>query len=278
MALELMYITNRPDVARLAQESGVDRIWIDMEYIGKEQRQKGLDTVKSYHTIADIKRLRPLITRAALQVRINPIHKNTSDEIENTICAGADYIMLPYFKTSDEVRYFIKEVNGRCKTMLLLETKEAVEHLDKILHLPGIDEVHIGLNDLHLAYGKNFMFELLADGTVENICRKLSGAGVKYGFGGIARLGHGYLPAEYVISEHYRLQSSLAILSRSFCNANNIKDLSMIKQDFENGIKEIRMREKEVSQYTEQEFEINRREVIKRVDKIVEEIKSNEKI
>ena len=161
MALELMYITNRPDVARLAQESGVDRIWIDMEYIGKEQRQKGLDTVKSYHTIADIKRLRPLITRAALQVRINPIHKNTSDEIENTICAGADYIMLPYFKTSDEVRYFIKEVNGRCKTMLLLETKEAVEHLDKILNLPGIDEVHIGLNDLHLAYGKNFMFELL---------------------------------------------------------------------------------------------------------------------
>ena len=36
------------------------------------------------------------------------------------------------------------------------------------------------------------------------------------GFGGIARLGFGMLPAEHVIAEHYRLGSTAVILSRSF--------------------------------------------------------------
>ena len=31
MALKLMYITNRPDVAKIAEDSGVDRIFVDME-------------------------------------------------------------------------------------------------------------------------------------------------------------------------------------------------------------------------------------------------------
>ena len=47
MALKLMYITNNPEVAEIAQNYGVDRIWIDMEYKGKDERQKGLDTVKN---------------------------------------------------------------------------------------------------------------------------------------------------------------------------------------------------------------------------------------
>ena len=47
MSLKLMYITNRTDVAKVAQSCGVDRIFVDMEYIGKEERQGGLDTVKS---------------------------------------------------------------------------------------------------------------------------------------------------------------------------------------------------------------------------------------
>ena len=35
MALKLMYITNKPEIAQIAQDAGVDRILIDMEYIGK---------------------------------------------------------------------------------------------------------------------------------------------------------------------------------------------------------------------------------------------------
>ena len=42
MALNLMYITNNPQVALIAEKSGVDRIFVDMEYIGKPLRQGGM--------------------------------------------------------------------------------------------------------------------------------------------------------------------------------------------------------------------------------------------
>ena len=41
MALKLMYITNNPAVARIAEEAGVDRIFVDMEYIGKADAREG---------------------------------------------------------------------------------------------------------------------------------------------------------------------------------------------------------------------------------------------
>ena len=100
MALTLMYITNNPVTAQIAQNAGVDRIWIDMEYIGKDTRQGGMDTVKNHHTIEDIKRLRPVVTKAELMVRVNPLHVASSDycssadEINQSIKAGADVIML----------------------------------------------------------------------------------------------------------------------------------------------------------------------------------------
>ena len=61
MSLKLMYITNRIDVAKIADETGVDRIFIDLEYIGKEDRQQGLDSVKSYHTVSDIINIKKVI-------------------------------------------------------------------------------------------------------------------------------------------------------------------------------------------------------------------------
>ena len=60
MPLKLMYITNNPMVAKIAENSGVDRIWIDLETKGKEQRQKNMDTVKSRHAISDIKIISPI--------------------------------------------------------------------------------------------------------------------------------------------------------------------------------------------------------------------------
>lgn len=107
-------------------------------------------------------------------------------------------------------------MNGRCKTTLLFESKESIEHLDEIIALGGFDEAHIGLNDLHLSYGMTFMFEPLSNGMVEQICAKFKEAGIPYGFGGVAKIGEGLLPAECVIAEHYRLGSTRAILSRSF--------------------------------------------------------------
>ena len=251
MPLNMMYITNDPAVARIAEQNGVDRIWVDMEYIGKGKRQGGMDTVQSHHTVEDVRAIRESVRTAEVLVRVNPIHDALPDygdskwEIDAVAAAGADVIMLPYFKTADEVRTFLKLVGGRAKTMLLVETPEAVEAIDEILALDGIDEIHIGLNDLSLGYGMKFMFELLADGTVERLCLKFRKAGIPYGFGGIAALGKGMLPAERVIREHYRLGSTRVILSRSFCNTSLVTDLDEVERIFRTGMTEIRALERE---------------------------------
>ena len=62
--LKLMYITNNPRVAKIADRSGVDRIFVDMEYIGKDDRQKGLNSVKNRHTLKDVKRIKAKIKKA----------------------------------------------------------------------------------------------------------------------------------------------------------------------------------------------------------------------
>lgn len=274
MTLSLMYITNKPQIAEIAESAGVDRIFVDMEYIGKADRQGGMDTVQNHHTLEDVKTIAQTIKKAKLLVRINPIHEKSKDyisseeEIDRAIKNGADILMLPYFKTVREVETFLRFVNGRVKTMLLLETPEAVGVVDDILKLKGIDEIFVGLNDLSLGYGKKFMFELLRDGTVEKLCYKFKKANIPYGFGGIAALGKGDLPAEKIIIEHYRMGSTSVILSRSFCNTNEVKDIETIKSIFMNGIKEIRDYEKTVAIHSEY-FESNKQEINRIVDKIV---------
>ena len=276
--LKLMYITNRPDVARIAESAGVDRIFVDMEFIGKDERQKGMDSVKSHHTVQDVAAIRASVTKAEVLVRVNPIHDalpdyvSSKDEIDAVIAAGADILMLPYFKTVEEVRTFVRLVNGRARTMLLLETPEAAELVDEILAVPGVDEIHIGLNDLSLGYGLPFMFELLADGTVERLCRKFREKGIPYGFGGIASPGKGDLPAEYIIREHYRLGSGCVILSRSFCNTAKVIDTDTIRDTFNRGVAEIRAVEQACREESEDFFSDNRRELCRRVQMISERI------
>ena len=273
MALKLMYITNRPGVAQIAEKAGVDRIFVDMEYIGKAARQGGMDTVQNHHTIEDVRCIKNVVSKAQVMCRVNPIHSATADycaseeEIEGAIDAGADILMLPFFKTVEEVEKFITLVKGRVKTLLLVETPEAVNVIDQILEIPGVDEVFIGLNDLSLGYGMKFMFELLADGTVERLCKKFEAVGKPYGFGGIASLGHGLLPSEYIIREHYRLGSTCVILSRSFCNINNMNSLEEVDKVFVKGIRAIREFEGECIQHMgdTQYYSQNMKEVAQRV-------------
>lgn len=277
MALKLMYITNRPDVARIAEEAGVDRIFIDMEYIGKAARQGEMDSVKNHHTVEDIKQIRQVLTKAELLVRVNPIHEATAEhvgseeEINAVIEAEADIIMLPFFKTVGEVKRFLACVAGRARTLLLLETPEAVDAVDVLLAVPGIDEIHIGLNDLGIGYGKTFMFELLADGTIERLCLKFKHAGIPYGFGGMGSIGTGRLPAEVILKEHYRLGSSMVILSRSFCNLNVETDMRYIREKFDIGIRSMRSFEKEIAIHSHY-FEENERNVAEHVAMIVDQI------
>lgn len=281
--LKLMYITNNPAVAKIAEEAGIDRIFVDMEFIGKDNRQGGLDTVQNHHTISDIKKIKKAVSKAKILVRVNPIHKTQKDgyydsekEIDEAVAAGADIIMLPFFHSVQEVQDFIRYVrlanlrhNKDVKCCLLVETPEAAILIDEILNVPGIDMIHIGLNDLHLAMGMKFMFQLLTDGIVDQLARKIQAKGIPFGFGGIAGLSGGELPGSYILKEHYRLGSSMVIVGRSFCNTNIITDLSEIRRIFTTGIAEIRQLEEEAQQAVDY-FKKNHNAVVDSVSKIVE--------
>lgn len=265
--LKLMYITNKPEIAKIAEAAGVDRIFVDLEVIGKKERQDGMNTVQSTHTLEDVTIIRNVLQTSELLVRSNPVHPDLKGEIGTIVRNGADIIMLPYFKSANEVIRFLDYVDGRAKTCLLFETAEAVKKIDGILALDGIDEIHIGLNDLHLAYHKKFMFELLTDGTVEFLKNKILAKDIPYGFGGIARIGKGELPAEAIIKEHYRLDSTRAILSRSFCNTDIMTDLDEIREVFFTGIAMIRSLENEILNY--KKYFVENREKVERIVSLI---------
>lgn len=269
--LKLMYITNDPAVAKIAAHAGVGRIFIDMEVLGKAARQGGMDTVQSHHVPEDIARVREAIgNRAEIMARVNPLNPNSQAEIDASIANGADVIMLPMWRTADDIRRFVDMVGGRARTMPLLETDSAAESIAEAVRVKGIDEMHIGLNDLHLCYHKKFMFELLSDGTVDRLASIIKGAGIPFGFGGVGRPGSGTLDAEYIIGEHVRLNSSFVILSRSFCNTSRLTDPDMIERTFIEGIKDIRRVEKECFTWNKARFEQNRKTVAECVKSIVE--------
>lgn len=250
MPITLMYCTNRPEVASIAENAGVGRIWVDLERIGKAERQRGLDTVQSNHTPEDAAAVKAVLKTAELVVRVNPIHDaapgvlSSADEIDLVCEAGADLVMLPYFKSADELKTFVKLVRGRAKVYPLLETPEAVRALDEVLSIDGIDEIHVGLNDLSIGYHKRFLFEPLAEGMIDWLCDRFAKRGIPYGFGGFCGVsgvsGGGEVPASCIIYEHYRLGSTRAILSRTFCKPEQYDSLDTVRSVFDTGIPAIR--------------------------------------
>ena len=202
--------------------------------------------MQNHHTIDDVRSIKAAVKKAKVLVRVNPIHDTTSDyvssedEINGVIEAGADIIMLPFFKTVIEVERFVRAVNGRAKCCLLLETPESVAILEDIVAVPGIDMIHLGLNDMHLALGMKFMFELLANGSVDKWTNFIKEKSIPFGFGGIAALDSGAVPGRMILKEHYRLGSQQVIVSRSFCNTDQVTDINEVREIFQNGISEIR--------------------------------------
>lgn len=99
-----MYLTNDPKIAKIAQDVSVDRIFLDLETRGKAERQANMDTVISHNSIDDVKKLSAVLDRTELLVRVNSFYDGSREEINRVIDDGADIVMLPYFKTADEVK------------------------------------------------------------------------------------------------------------------------------------------------------------------------------
>lgn len=269
--LKLMLITNDPALACFAVGSGVDRIFVDLEVLGKQERQGHLDTVMSRHSIEDVIRIRKAVPDTELLVRVNPLHAGTADEVEKALDAGADLLMLPMFRHTAEVERFVGYVAGRAAVIPLVETAEAAARLPEIVAVAGVTEIYIGLNDLHLDLGQTFMFQPLAEGRMDNMARSIRAAGLPFGFGGIARMGEGRLPADLILGEHLRLGSTCVILSRTFHRHSQGLSELLDNLDFQAEIRKLRERERELQQRSMEQQEADRLRVAQLVDEIVKE-------
>ena len=72
--------------------------------------------------------------------------------------------------------------------------------------------------------------------------------------------------------EHYRLGSTRAILSRSFCDAAKIDSIEEIERIFSENMEKLRQYELSMADVTQEEFVRNKMEVIDKVDEIAERI------
>ena len=266
--MELFYITNDPAEAAAADNAGADRIFVDTETIGKAERQRGLNTHLGTHTLEDVTAVKKAVKRAEIMVRINLLNTDTVNEIEQAIEYGADWIMLPMFTHSDEVKKVADIISGRAKFVALVETAAAMARLDDIINIAKPDEIHIGLNDLTISLGLSFLFEPLAYGLIDFAAEKLNKSKIKWGFGGIARIGEGAIPSEMILAEHRRLSSERVILSRAFRPQQEEKHFCLADE-----IKRVREKIAEIDIMTTEILEKNKFDISQRIKDVTANIR-----
>lgn len=214
--MQLIAITNRPQRAAAYEQIGIDRILVDLERLGKVERQHGRSTWISDHSLEDVSRLRPVLRTAALMVRVDPLNGDSQAQIDESIARGAEVLMLPMARGPEEVRRFVDLVAGRARTCLLLETADALGRADDMVAIAGLDEIHVGLNDLHVTLGMTCMFEILAQGLLDSLAGKMAETGKTLGIGGVGAIGRADIDPRLILAEHVRLGSQMVILSRAF--------------------------------------------------------------
>ncbi len=256
--IDLLTITNLPELATRCDQMPGMRVFVDLERNGKAARQQGHDTFISTHSMDDVGRIRAVLKQSKLMVRVNPYQTSnpaaSKAEVDAVLAQGADLIMLPMFTDARELQAFAAIVAGRAPIVPLLETTGALYTLDDWLDTPGIDEVFVGLNDLHLSLGCRFMFEPLLMGHVDRVAVAAKARGLRFGFGGIARMDEGVLPGHDVLAEHLRLGSGAVILSRTF----NRADTQAGEKSFEQAVTRLRLAELELGLRSPERIENDR--------------------
>ena len=264
--MEFLQITNDPDMARRCDALPGMRLFVDLEVHGKAARQAGRNTFISTHQPQDVGRVKAELRRSQLMVRVNPLYEGTAAELDTVLTQGADLVMLPMFQTPEELRAFSRLVAGRAPVVALLETADALYSLDAWVDTPGLSEVFVGLNDLHLSLGCAFMFEPLASGLMDRVSARVHSQGLCFGFGGIARLNEGLVPGRDVLAEHVRLGSAAVILSRTF---HRPSEHNAAAHGFEAEVAALRQAERDLSKRTSQQVESDRSRIRGLIESVV---------
>ena len=270
--IDLLCITNSPELAAQCDALPRMRLFVDLERNGKAERQAGRNTFISTHQLEDVGRVKAVLRQSRLMVRVNPCNMGaleaTRAEVDAVLAQGADLLMLPMFTGADELKAFAGIVAGRVPFVPLLETAGALASLEEWVDCTGIHEVFVGLNDLHLSLGCRFMFEPLLQGHVDRVAAITRQRGLRFGFGGIARVDEGLLPGRDVLAEHVRLGSQAVILSRTFNRPASPADGDT---SFERAVADLRKAELELALRTPEQTGADRLRVAALIRRLAEQ-------
>jgi hypothetical protein len=215
--LVLTLWTSDPELARRADAAGVDRIGLDLERDGKRARQAGRGTWVSPHDEADLGPLAAAVERAALFARVEPARAGGVEQAARLAAAGVRVVMVPMFRGADEVAEIAAAAPGAA-IVPLVETPDGVAAIEEVLAVPGVDEVHVGINDLSLALGLPNRFAVLCSPAVERVAAVARDRGARLGVGGLGRARQPGLPvpADLVYARQAQLGATSALMSRAF--------------------------------------------------------------
>ncbi|RYD92868.1 MAG: aldolase, partial [Sphingomonadales bacterium] len=147
------------------RDSGITSFLVDLEVMGKDHRQLGFDTDISP---GDFDALRAMAAIPAIKrwCRINSFGPWSRQEIETSIACGADILILPMVRDAPTIEAFLRMIDSRCRSCVMLETREAVS-LAKELDGLAVDYAYFGLNDYRIDMGNPSLFDPIRDGTIE---------------------------------------------------------------------------------------------------------------
>ena len=224
--INLFGFANTPSAARALVEAGATGVVVDWERRGKRARQAGADTQINADTPEDLVAVRRA-QRGVVLCRVNRWSPWTPAEIDLAIRLGADEVLLPMVRTAEEVDAALEVVGGRCGLGILVETVDAVEHVEHLASRP-VQRIYLGLNDLMIDRGADSLFLALVDGTVDRVAGAAAARGIPFGVAGLTvpELGRP-VPCRLLLGALARVGASFTFLRRSFWADTVGRDLTV---------------------------------------------------
>ena len=210
--MDLFLFTVEPGWGADVVAAGAAGIVVDWERRGKARRQLGEGTQINADTPEDLARMRAA-TDGRLLCRINGFGPWTGGEIDEAVARGADEILLPMVRSTEEVDRTLDAVAGRCGLGILIETQDAVDRTAALARRP-LSRIYVGLNDLRIDRRSTELFRPLVDGTVDAVRAEVA---QPFGVGGLTLPGRGFpVPSDLLAAELVRLGADFTFLRRSF--------------------------------------------------------------
>jgi 4-hydroxy-2-oxoheptanedioate aldolase len=161
-------------------------IAIPNSFAAEQYASAGWDsvTIDMQHGASDINDVVPLLQAICMNTNVTPMVRvpwNNPADIMRVLDAGAYGVVCPMINTVEEARAFvaagryppiggrsagpfraslyggadyIQKANDEILLLAMIETREAINNLDVILSVKGLDGVYVGPTDLSLSLGK----------------------------------------------------------------------------------------------------------------------------